>query len=101
MVGSGPHVIRGVERYHGRVIAYSLGNFAGWNNFGLGGPLSESAILRVRVDADGRVQSTHWIPIHLDGPGIPRVEHDGTSKQLVEQVSRQDFGRAAGIMPRT
>ena len=101
VVGSGPHVIRGVERYHGRVIAYSLGNFAGWNNFGLGGPLSESAILRVRVDADGRVRSTHWIPIHLDGPGIPRVEHDGTSKQLVEQVSRQDFGRAAGIMPRT
>jgi hypothetical protein len=101
VVGSGPHVVRGVERYHGRVIAYSLGNFAGWNNFGLGGPLSESGILRVRIDADGTPQSTHWIPIHLDGPGIPRVEHDGTSKRLVKQVSRQDFGRAAGIMPRT
>jgi hypothetical protein len=101
VVGSGPHVIRGIERYHHRVIAYSLGNFTGWNNFGLGGPLSESGILRVRVEADGTPASTHWIPIHLDGPGIPRIEHDGTSKRLVEQVSREDFGRAAGIMPRT
>ena len=31
--GSGPHVIRGIERYRDRLIAYSLGNFAGWGNF--------------------------------------------------------------------
>ena len=101
VVGSGPHVIRGVERYHGRLIAYSLGNFAGWNNFGMGGALSESAILRVKLDADGTPISTHWIPIRLEGPGIPTIEHDGTSKRLVKQLSKQDFGRAAGIIPRT
>jgi hypothetical protein len=101
VVGSGPHVIRGIERYHGRVIAYSLGNFAGWNNFGLGGPLSESGILRVKLTADGVPLSTHWIPIRLTGPGIPEIEHNGESKKLVEQLSRADFGRAAGIMPRT
>ena len=101
MLGSGPHVIRGVERYRGRADRLLAGQLRRLDNFGMGGPLSLSGILRVRLAADGRVQSTHWIPIHLDGPGIPRVEHDGTSKQLVEQVSRQDFGRAAGIMPRT
>ena len=29
VVGSGPHVLRGMEWYRGRLIAYSLGNFVG------------------------------------------------------------------------
>ena len=37
VLGSGPHVLRGVELYRGRLIAYSLGNLAGWHNFGTGG----------------------------------------------------------------
>ena len=49
VVGSGPHVLRGVEQYHGRLIAYSLGNFAGFKNFALGGTLSLSGILRVTL----------------------------------------------------
>ena len=32
VLGSGPHVIRGVERYRGRLIAYSLGNFVGYSH---------------------------------------------------------------------
>src|SRR5437763_3337065 len=40
VVGSGPHVMRGMEIYRGRLIAYSLGNFAGYKVFGLGGTLS-------------------------------------------------------------
>ena len=47
VVGSGPHVLRGIERYRGHMIAYSLGNFACWHDLGLGGLLSESAILHV------------------------------------------------------
>jgi poly-gamma-glutamate capsule biosynthesis protein CapA/YwtB (metallophosphatase superfamily) len=101
VVGSGPHVLRGIEQYHGRLIAYSLGNFAGWNNFGMGGQLSESGILRVKLDANGVPTSTHWIPIRLTGPGIPTIEHDGTSKRLVKQLSKQNFGGAAGIIPST
>ena len=53
VVGSGPHVIRGVERYRGRMIAYSLGNFVGYHTLAGGGVLSDSAILRVTLGADG------------------------------------------------
>ena len=53
VVGSGPHVIRGVEWYHHRLIAYSTGNFAGYHNFSLGGTLSLSAIFRVTLKPDG------------------------------------------------
>ena len=48
-------MIRGVERYRGRLIAYSLGNFAGWKNFSRSGRLALSGILTVRVARDGRV----------------------------------------------
>lgn len=40
VVGSGPHVLRGMELYRGRLIAYSLGNLAGYKNFATGGTLS-------------------------------------------------------------
>ena len=52
--GSGPHVPRGIEWYRGRLIAYSLGNFAGYKVFALSGPLSISGILRVTLRGDGR-----------------------------------------------
>ena len=37
VLGSGPHVLRGLELYKNRLIAYSLGNLAGYQNFGTGG----------------------------------------------------------------
>jgi hypothetical protein len=98
VVGSGPHVIRGVERYRGRLIAYSLGNFAGWSNFGLGGTLSESGILKVTLNAAGQPVASHWIPIRLTGPGIPRLDRTRASRKLAAQLSKQDFGRAAGMI---
>ena len=55
VLGSGPHVLRAMELYHGRLIAYSLGNFAGYHNFTLEGVLGESVVLRVTLAADGRV----------------------------------------------
>ena len=54
VLGSGPHVLRGLELYKGRLIAYSLGNLAGWHNFGTGGRSSLSALITVALAPDGR-----------------------------------------------
>src|SRR5690349_22864915 len=35
VIASGPHVLRGLQFYHGQLIAYSLGNFAGFGNFSI------------------------------------------------------------------
>ena len=53
VLGSGPHVVRGLQLYRDRLIAYSLGNLTGWHNFGTGGNSALSALLRVDVDRDG------------------------------------------------
>jgi capsule synthesis protein PGA_cap len=97
VVGSGPHVIRGVERYHGRLIAYSLGNFAGWHNFGMGGRLSLSGVLRVDLAADGTPTDGTWISMRLTGPGIPVPDRSGASAKLAARLSRDDFGADAGV----
>jgi Bacterial capsule synthesis protein PGA_cap len=92
VVGSGPHVIRGVEDYRGRMIAYSLGNFVGYHTLAGGGVLSESAILRVTLDEHGRVAAARWIPITLDN-GLPRPDPSDASAHLVADLSREDFAR--------
>lgn len=95
VVGSGPHVLRGIEQYRGHLIAYSLGNFAGFNNFSLGGTLSLSGILRVVLAPDGSWQSARLIPVALKGAGLPALDPSNASVRLVSQLSREDFGTSA------
>jgi hypothetical protein len=90
VLGSGPHVIRGVERYRGRLIAYSLGNFVGYHTLGGGGVLDDSAILRATLAPSGRVLAARWIPITLLG-GLPRPDPTDASTKLVRTLSAQDF----------
>ena len=59
-------VIRGVERYRGRLIAYSLGNFVGYHTLGAGGVLADSGILRVTLGSGGRVLAGRW-NLRLEG----------------------------------
>jgi len=91
VLGSGPHVIRGVERYKRRMIAYSLGNFAGPNTLSTGGVTALSAILRVKLTSDGDVLGGRWIPIRLASPGVPRLDHSRASTALVRRLSLADF----------
>jgi hypothetical protein len=90
VMGSGPHVIRGVERYRGRLIAYSLGNFVGYHTLGGAGVLSDSAILRVTLGRRGRVLSGRWISVMLNN-GLPRLDPSGASARLMAKLSLEDF----------
>ncbi len=91
VLGSGPHVIRGIERYKNRLIAYSLGNFAGWHNFGLGGNLSLSGLLTVKIDGAGRIHGGRWTSLYVAPPGVPQVDGANTSAHLVSSLSAADF----------
>jgi poly-gamma-glutamate capsule biosynthesis protein CapA/YwtB (metallophosphatase superfamily) len=93
VIGTGPHVLRGIEFYRGRMIAYSLGNFVGYRGFGLGGNLSTSAVLQATITAGGKFVTARLRPVQLDGNGVPSPGGYGVS--LVQTVSRQDFGRHA------
>jgi hypothetical protein len=90
VLGSGPHVIRGVQRYRDRLIAYSLGNFVGYHTLSGGGVLNESSILRVTIGAGGHLLAARWIPIALVA-GLPRPDPSRASVALMKQLSLEDF----------
>jgi hypothetical protein len=96
VVGSGPHVLRGMEWYEGRLIAYSLGNFAGYKVFALGGPLSLSGILHVTLRGDGTYVKGRLVATELVGGGYPALDPDEAAHGAVRTLSRQDFG-ARGV----
>lgn len=93
VVGHGPHVLRGMEVYRERLIAYSLGNFAGYGVFALGGALSTSAVLRVTLLSDGRLLGGRIRPTQLVGKGTPAP--GGRAIPDLRRLSRLDFGAAA------
>jgi capsule synthesis protein PGA_cap len=95
VLGSGPHVLRGIECYHRGVIAYSLGNFAGYRTLSVAGVLSLSGVLRLKLDENGRLVTGRLLPVRLVRPGLPRRDPGGASIRLVRRLSQEDFGRRA------
>jgi hypothetical protein len=95
VVGHGPHVLRGMEWYKRRLIAYSLGNFAGYKVFSLGGPLSTSGILRVTLRGDGSFETGRLVPTRLVGDGLPALDPAEAAHGVVRALSKQDFGSTA------
>ena len=91
--GSGPHVVRGVERYRGRYIVYSSGNFAGYRNFAIGGLTAQSGVVRMTFDSAGIPTAAAWDGVVLEGPGTPRPDRSGTVVRRVAALSNADFGR--------
>lgn len=96
VVGHGPHVLRGMEWYKGRLIAHSLGNFAGYGVFALGGPLSTSGILRVTLRGDGTYETGLLVATRLVGRGTPALDPTEAAHGIVRRLSRADFG-ARGV----
>jgi poly-gamma-glutamate capsule biosynthesis protein CapA/YwtB (metallophosphatase superfamily) len=92
VLGSGPHVLRGMEIYRGRLLAYSLGNFCGFHNFATSGVLGSSAVLHVQLGPEGALKSGRLASVRLDGAGRPLPDPSGAARDLVAHLSRADFG---------
>jgi len=100
VIASGPHVLRGMEFFHHHLIAYSLGNFAGYQDYSIEGILGIAAVLRVTLAQDGSFVSARLVPIRLVGAGQPEPDPSRAAIRLVAALSREDFGpRAARISP--
>jgi poly-gamma-glutamate capsule biosynthesis protein CapA/YwtB (metallophosphatase superfamily) len=91
VIGTGPHVLRGMEFYQGRLIAYSIGNFDGYHALALTGPLSISLILRVTLRANGTFVRASMTPISLAAPGLPRLDPAKGAIPLVRSLTHDDF----------
>ncbi|MBS1676857.1 MAG: CapA family protein [Actinobacteria bacterium] len=95
VLGSGPHVLRGMEIYRHRLIAYSLGNFSGFHNFATTGALGASAVLHVSLDPHGALRSGRIASVRLVDAGRPVPDPSGEGADLIRRLSRADLGRGA------
>jgi hypothetical protein len=95
VIGHGPHVVRGMEVYRNRLIAYSLGNFATYGKFQLVGPTSLSLILEARIGTDGAFLGGRIHPALQTKPGGPRLDKNGSVIPVIRQLSLDDFGPSA------
>jgi hypothetical protein len=93
VIASGPHVLRGMQFYKGHLIAYSLGNFAGYGNFGTNGDLDMSVILHVTLSAAGRFESARIYPVQSTGTGRPVL--GGAGIAFTARLGSADFGPTA------
>ena len=92
VVASGPHVLRGMEFYRHRPIAYSLGNFCGYKNFNTDGVLSRSAILQVSVGRRGRFLGGRIVSVHLSSVNRPSLDPSGAAVLMIRKLGHADFG---------
>jgi len=76
-----------------QLIAYSLGNFAGYGNFSIHGTMTMSAILRVTLSSSGRFERARLDPVPVRRTGRPVP--GGGAISLVARLSSADFGASA------
>ncbi|OLB79068.1 MAG: capsular biosynthesis protein [Actinobacteria bacterium 13_2_20CM_2_71_6] len=91
IIGHSPHVMRAMEFYKGKLIAYSLGNFAGYHALGYNGVVGITGILRVTLRRDGSYVSGTLVPTHMVAPGSPRMDPQKQAISLVSSLCKADF----------
>jgi Bacterial capsule synthesis protein PGA_cap len=93
--GHGPHVVRGLEVYKDRLIAYSLGNFATYGAMNLLGPTGIAGILQVTLGKDRTLRAARIVPTLQSMPGGPHLDPRGQVIPLLRQLSTEDFAATA------
>ncbi|HWM29072.1 MAG TPA: CapA family protein [Woeseiaceae bacterium] len=91
VLGHGPHVVRAMERYNDRLIAYSLGNFATYYGISVDGLNGIAPILQATLDAEGRFIVGQIYSTVQVRPGGPVLDGERQALHLIRDLSRQDF----------
>jgi hypothetical protein len=92
VIGHGPHVVRAMERYNDRLIAYSLGNFATYYGISVAGIKGVAPILIATLDEQGRFVEGEIISTHQLRPAGPTPDPDERALKLIRGLSIEDFG---------
>jgi hypothetical protein len=88
ILGSGPHVLRKIETYNGKTIAYSLGNFVGGKGkLSTTGTLALSGIFTANFE-NSLIKSTGFASILLSKDGVPSLDPTDQAKILIDSLSK-------------
>ncbi|WP_436517319.1 CapA family protein [Ekhidna sp. To15] len=91
ILGHGPHIVRAIEVYKERIIAYSLGNFLTYGRFNLRGLAGEAPLLEVQMDASGRFLQGKIHAFRQSYSLGPRNDSNLSSIKTIQRLSLEDF----------
>ncbi len=92
VIGHGPHVVRGMERYKDRLIAYSLGNFATYYGISVAGIKGIAPILTTTLDGNGAFVEGSIVSTIQLRPAGPSIDAKRRALNLIRGLSSEDFG---------
>lgn len=95
--GHGPHIVRAMELYNGRLIAYSLGNFCTYARFNLTGKRGNAPVLEVRVNAQGAFLEGQVHSFLQQGEGGPFEDPQARAYAEMQRLTEVDFPEGSGI----
>jgi hypothetical protein len=91
VLGHGPHVLRPMELYRDRLIAYSLGNFATYYGISVNGIRGLAAVLIARLGDDGRFLDGRIEPTVQVRPAGPAPDPAGRAVTLLRDLTNEAF----------
>ena len=89
--GHGPHVVRGMEVYKGKIIAYSLGNFCTPYKMNITGRCGYAPILVVRMTTEGEFRGGEIVSATQRTRTGPKRDAERAVVKEVQQLSKADF----------
>ncbi|CAN5638113.1 CapA family protein [soil metagenome] len=95
VLGHGPHVLRGMEIYKDRLIAYSMGNFATYGMFSLKFETALTAIFEINIASDGKFINGKLYAGKQEGKGGPMLDKSNAAISKIRSLSIADFGENA------
>jgi len=91
VLGHGPHVPRGLELYRGRLIAWSLGNFATPSGMSLAGATGLAPLLLVDLAPDGVPRRVKVVSFKQESGRGPRLDPENQAALIMAELSRGDM----------
>ena len=98
VLGHGPHVVRPLELYRDRLIAYSLGNFATYYGISVEGIRGLAPILFATLDGEGRFVSGKIEPAIQVRPHGPAPDPEKKVITLLRELTAAAFPDGALII---
>ncbi len=95
VIGHGPHVMRPIELYRDRLIAYSLGNFATYYGISVNGIRGTSGVLVTRLADDGRFIDAHFTSTVQIRPGGPQPDPQHRALTQLKALTAEAFPQGA------
>jgi hypothetical protein len=93
--GHGPHIMRGMQFYKGKLIAYSLGNFCGYGVLSSSGYQGVGGVLKVTLTRTGGWVGATLVGTQMVHGGMVEPDPKQRAIDFVNGLSQTDFGATA------